>query len=1072
MEKLIIIIIYLLSTIPNLCISAVPPNELSCAENLATKFDFKGYFPNNDYCGNSSIIDCKNSSIIGVSITFIKISSMVLTEQDISCFPNLEKLYIMYLTISQSFLNYNITKGKKIDLIDVSCPNCRLTQKLGNYIFYSFISSENLVFNIGLVCHIVQVALISISGFYLEGPTEFTECNSNRMTLFGINYPDFSNMNSLSSVYLNLVDSFDQNSILNFSTISSSYVEIYHFTSVPFYYNQNFKISELSIEAPFENINQLSKISFVNNTNYKSIVIKCNGNSNFNFNGELPIILNNNVTFEFINSNLTKVPSLSEFGDYDNKITFSNNKFLDLNLPIYDGNGINYIFDSNGITGTIDKSWCNTILSIKDNKMNGEIPSCYQCYFNYTGNSKIPNIYNGFSGNQFTNYDKNIPCTTFRPQIKIINSTTLNVFGDDIGFDPYLWKFNGSIIMNSAYQINKFGSDYICNIGSYIGLDYFSILFTIPHEFLYTFPIIEKPIFVSNLTISNDNIYTFSGLYFSSYISYKNQSILIDGFECNQISTNFFETKCYLPPPPQTPSINKGNLNLVNIVINKFQNKFYINSTIETGNEMTCLNCNGNSDICDKSSGNCFCENGKYYSGCLCLDLKLDIECFQTNPFISSISPSTTDGGISTIFGSFGSINFNYSVLIDGTLCNGVNYISNNEIIFISPPGNGIKILTLIINGLSSLNAIYRYENKLVKCPGYTTTNCSGNGICKSNGECQCNSGWTSFDCSIILNNYNNNNGDGGGEIPQTYSVVDTNSGGTNILNQDVKFQIYLKTLKEINYQGKTIKEYQLQNNWNLNSTFSSSSSSSSNLIKQYKFSQNLIENKETTIISLIEEVVNPDGKEYRFAGTQFKLNQGSIKFTISIYNYSFQSNLNTLQLDLISTVDQSTITTTATTNSNDNECNSKSIEIDTSNINDLSNFNYIKISKNNKILEGRFINKVVSDGRATFFSTTITNDSNSIIVSLNLPHCKSECIIDPDFSLIVSPDFKSECNNNNNNENSKWLIPVVVVIPLICISVLITISILIYMKRVRSNHPLMKLIKLNKNKNNNNNKS
>ncbi|KAM9999408.1 hypothetical protein ACTFIY_008922 [Dictyostelium cf. discoideum] len=862
------------------------------------------------------------------------------------------------------------------------------------------------------------------------------------MTLFGKNYPDFSNISSQSFVDIHMVETFDKNSISNFSTLSSPRVSIYHFSSVPFYITENFKISYISFEATFENINHLSKISLVNNINYKSIVVTCIGNSGFSFNGELPIILNNNVTFEFTNSNLTKVPSLSTYGDYDNKITFSDNKFLDLQLPAYDGSGINYIFDSNSITGAIDKSWCNTILSIKNNKMKGDIPSCYQCYFNYSGSLKIPNIYDGLSGNHFTNYDKNIPCTTFRPQIKIINSTTLNVFGDDIGFDTYLWKFNGSIPMNSSYQINRFGSDYTCNIGSNIGLDYFSILFTTPHEFLYTFPIIGKPIIVSNLTISNDNIFTFSGLYYSSYIGHKNQVISIDGLECNQISTNFFETKCSPPPPSSTPTINKDNLNLVTIGIDKFQTKFYINSTIETGNEITCSNCNGNFDICDKSSGNCFCENGKYYSECLCLDLKFDSSCFQLDPFISSITPSTTDGGISTIFGSFGFFNFNYSVLIDGTLCNGVNS-SNDEIIFISPPGTGIKQLTLIINSLSRLNAIYHYENKFVKCPGKANY-CSGNGICKSNGECQCNSGWTSFDCSIAFNNNNNSS-----RTPPSNSEIDTNSGGTNIINQDVKFQIYLKTLKEINYQGRIIKEHQLQNNWNLNST---------NLTNnQYKFSQKLIENKSTTVISLIEEVVDPDGKEYRFAGTSFKLNQGSIKFTISIHNYSFQSNLNTLQLDLISIVDQPTITT----NDNyDNECNSKSIEIGTSNLNDLSNFNYIKISKNNKILEGRFINKVVSDGRATFFSTSITNNSNSIIVSFNLPHCKSECIIDPDFSLIVSPDFKSECNEYSNK---KWLIPVAVVIPVICISALIAISILIYMKRVHSNHPLMKLIKLNK---------
>ncbi|KAM9999409.1 hypothetical protein ACTFIY_008923 [Dictyostelium cf. discoideum] len=166
MEKILIILLFL-STISNLYISAIPPSELVCAENLAIKFDLRGYFPNNDYCGNSSIVLCQDSSIIGVSITIIFNSSMVLTDQDISCFPNLETLTIWYLTLSQGLLNYNIEKGKRITYINVLCPNCRLIQKAGNYQTFTYSSSQSLVFNIGFLCHIIQVSLISLAGFYL-----------------------------------------------------------------------------------------------------------------------------------------------------------------------------------------------------------------------------------------------------------------------------------------------------------------------------------------------------------------------------------------------------------------------------------------------------------------------------------------------------------------------------------------------------------------------------------------------------------------------------------------------------------------------------------------------------------------------------------------------------------------------------------------------------------------------------------------------------------------------------------------------------------------------------------------
>ncbi|KAN0047279.1 hypothetical protein ACTA71_001661 [Dictyostelium dimigraforme] len=1043
MEKLLVALFFVL-IFSNLTISTIPDGELVCAENLATKYNINELFPNNNYCGNSSIILC-TTSVIRLSINFLGIVSPILTEDDLSCFPNLEELVIKNLQITEGLLNYNFTKGTKITFQNPYCLNCNFTKKLGNYQYFLLSSFQNLIVNIGFICHIGEVAFTSGSGFYLQGPTELTQCSSNRMILYGINFPDLSKLSNVSSINFNMVGAFDKNSISNFSTLSAKSVGVYHSEKVPFYFDQNYKISEISIQAPFDH--QSSIISFINNINYNLISITSSNSLNFSVNGEIPIIVNNNVTFQFSQGNLTKIPSLANYGDYNHPVTLSNNK-LNGPLSIYDGRGINYIFDTNDITGTIDQSWCNTILSIKNNKLNGKIPTCYQCYFNYTGNSNIPNIYNGFTGNQFTNLNKSLPCTTFKPKIKTINSTTLNVYGDDIGFDPNLWWFNGTIPMNSNYQINKFGYDYTCNIGSNIGLDYFSILFTIPHQTLYTFSVTHKPVFVSNLKISKDGSYIFYGLYFSSYIGYQNQTIEIGGLQCNQSSTTFFNTKC-VPSEPINTDTTK--LNYVTIDVDQFQTKYYINSSLETNN-MPCSSCSGYLDTCDLTSGRCVCQNGRFYFGCLCSNYNFDITCYQPNPFISSVSPSNTSGGIATIFGSFGSFYNSYSILLNGFICSNVSF-SNSEISFIAPPGNGIQTLTLTINGVS-INEVYRYEDNVVICPG--NPQCSGNGICNSNGACKCNSGWTSFDCSIIFNNGggNNNNNNGGNEIPPTNSTIDGNTGGTNITNQEVNFQIYFKTLKEINYQGSIVNEYPLKNNWNLNTTFSPT-----NLTNQFIFDQAINENK-TRIISIIEEVTDQNGKEYDFAGTSFKLSQGSIKFTISIHNYSFQSNLNTLQLDLISIVDQST-----NTNNDDNQCNSKSVEIDTSNANDLSTFNYIKISKNNKILEGRFVNKMVSDGRPTFFSTTITNNSDSITVSLNLPHCQSECIIDPDFSLLVSPDFKSDCNKDNSNR--KWLIPVVVVVSVVSIASIIAISIILYKKSVISKDPIFKLLKLSKKNNN-----
>ncbi|KAM9966855.1 hypothetical protein ACTFIR_007090 [Dictyostelium discoideum] len=415
-------------------------------------------------------------------------------------------------------------------------------------------------------------------------------------------------------------------------------------------------------------------------------------------------------------------------------------------------------------------------------------------------------------------------------------------------------------------------------------------------------------------------------------------------------------------------------------------------------------NCNSHG-TCDITIGKCQCLKNTWSGS----------DCSIPYQVIRSVNESTTAGGEATFEGIFGDVHQGIKMQIGGIDCP-IVFNSSTIIKCMAPEGNGIKKVTLFQNDIYYTYDKYKYKTIELSCP----SNCLGNGICNtSTGECKCNSGYGSYDCSPIINNGGGglgetpNSNSNSGELvipPKSNTTLNEGTGGTNIVNQKTNFEIYFKSLYEIDYSGQIVKTYLLENNWKVNHDSNG----------QYTFNQTI--DNGCIITSRIDEINDENGKEFEFAGTSFTVSNGGIKFTVTIDNYQYQSNLNTLTLDFVSSVDEIQDT------QNNNECNSKDTEIDTSNVNDLSssNFNYIKISKNNKILSGRFINRLLSNGKATFFSTSVRNESNSIIVSLNLPHC-SQCIIDPDFSVLLSSDFVSNCPSVVDKRKS-YIIPVAVV--------------------------------------------
>ncbi|KAM9982359.1 hypothetical protein ACTFIZ_006877 [Dictyostelium cf. discoideum] len=449
----------------------------------------------------------------------------------------------------------------------------------------------------------------------------------------------------------------------------------------------------------------------------------------------------------------------------------------------------------------------------------------------------------------------------------------------------------------------------------------------------------------------------------------------------------------------------------------------------DVGGSITC-SC-GKGYLLDDDTKSCSdideCANNPCSSNSRCENKPGSFACVanvQPKHYISSVIPSTTLGGVASFFGVFGDSHQDITLTIGGNDCP-IIYNSSNIINCTAQPGSGKHSVNLTQNGVVFIgNNIYQYESIIKACP----KDCSNEnqGTCNTvNGECKCKQGFDGFDCSIKLHDNST--------ITLPENEVTVGNGVSSISNQDTNFKIYFKSLKEIDFNGEIVQTFNLTDNWKLVTSNIVNNEDTNN---NYLFTQTL-KNTTCTVTVTIEEV--KQDSEFLFAGTTFTVSKGLVKFTISIADYQYSSFLNTLQLEMISMAGK------VEDSNYNNDCNNKDTEIETNSADQsTTSFNVIKISKNNKILGARFINRVISDGKPTFLSTTIKNETDSIIVVLNLPHCTKECLIDPDFSLLVDPQFQAECESKSR----KWVVPVAVVVSVVGFSGLAVAGFILYKKQ------------------------
>ncbi|KAN0042837.1 hypothetical protein ACTA71_010467 [Dictyostelium dimigraforme] len=1053
---LISLFFIIVSIPPKLCV-VLNTADYQCLKTIVNYYNIDTFSTDStgtfNFCNVVPLIDCDNNGNLNGTVTLIASNT---TQKDLdpskfTCLSNFITLDLNGFNGSTGFFQTKLSCSSIIYRNVLFVDKLILLNSMPQYDSIEIISTSFINSTLKLS------TLFGLKTFKLSQSTIIMEnnlgSNLNSLTVLELeicNFVDFSYLPSLQKLNLTISPCFQDRFDLIY-TISSEqvYISSQQGAVIPLAVvsaitpNYTYITVKGDIERP-TSIIDLTSIT-------KQYTMTIIGAPSLNINGKYPFINKANVEIRLYNCSIQSVQPFNQFGDQNIFIHYS---IAQSPLGIFDGS-IRYIdFSNNSITSTIDSSWCNTQISLSNNQMEGVIPSCFSCYFNAPIspiNPTFPLMYDRFVGNNFKNLDRDLPCTTFAPRVNVFNdSRGVLIYGTDIGYEPSFWN----IETKSGALTRVYGKEYLVltsKFDYFINRDRIVVEFSQPIQQIITFPTrdnfslptISLALFSTTTTTTTLSIY---GEFFSSYLGYSYQSIKVNGVPCEFNLTSFTNVNCSFSNSDDFAidlnvlQITVGNLTREYII--KIEPGFYNNiqcpnnctdsigiCNLSSGNcevpHFLCLNncTDPTQGICDGNTGLCSCKVGKWFGK----------DCSLPYHYISSTDSSIINGiNEISLYGFFGSLHNNLSVKIGDQQCSPITLNTSSLIQCKTPNGNGIKNVELTQNNYTYVGInIFKYINTIIDCPN----KCSNNGICNTtNGICKCNLGFTLYDCSAIINtngvgignNNNNNNNNNNAGINTT---IDRGSGSTNIIDNQTKFQIYFKSLKEIDFNNNIVKEYPLLKNWSFNNT----ETKESNI---YEFKQLINGTSNDCIVkTIIEEIKDENGKQFTFANTNFIVDYGSIKFTISITNYTYQSTLNSLQLDLISAVDQI----------NENkDCNTKNTEIDTTNINDQSTFSYIKISKNNKILAGRFINKVISDSRPTFFSTTSKSDSNSVIVTLNLPHC-NECIVDPDFSILVDSEFKTKCNDNSNSR--KWLLPVVIVVPVVFVSILIVVLITLYKK-------------------------
>ncbi|EGG15889.1 hypothetical protein DFA_09558 [Cavenderia fasciculata] len=441
-----------------------------------------------------------------------------------------------------------------------------------------------------------------------------------------------------------------------------------------------------------------------------------------------------------------------------------------------------------------------------------------------------------------------------------------------------------------------------------------------------------------------------------------------------------------------------------------------------------CLNtgCSGHGS-CD-INGTCICDTG-YYS----------VKCSEKYPTFRSGSYDLNDRKLISIYGDFGPFNQTIvSITLNSTDC---QVTSKSQTLInctlVSEPTDGLALVRLTVDNSTNNGNNWIYFKPSSQSSGSGSDsdgsggeltcpfNCYGHGQC-INGKCKCDTGYSSIDnCLTKTSNHTN--------TPNTTSPT------TSFDIDGIDFQFEMIAIQEIDTDDNIINQV-LTNSWN--STLSLDNQTQTTTVNYQ------LNNSDTTALVTATISFSQQPRDIQFGSQLLHIDANSIKLSVNISNWTFNTFLTTLRVIFKTTIN----------NDQSIEFDCQDVNIDTLSYDQLSNsIQYLRVVKDNIQFTGRFIDYVLSDGRPTFSKTSIINKTASledqsqstILIGISMPQCQS-CSLDPDFTpLLIDKSDDSGCSKSNT-----WRIIVGVVVGVFgAVAIAVGSIILIKKKRVTKRH-------------------
>ncbi|EGG17369.1 hypothetical protein DFA_08364 [Cavenderia fasciculata] len=628
------------------------------------------------------------------------------------------------------------------------------------------------------------------------------------------------------------------------------------------------------------------------------------------------------------------------------------------------------LFDNPGITGTLGQEYCYIeSISISNTGLTA-IPDCFWCYMISQGYAFVTDLQKPAT----------LDCTVTVDNLNLLSvNGRYNVTGDLIGWGRGIdyvedFKPNRALIFNDpSFQIK--------------GLNYNRMITFSSTDF--TFNITEVGFACYNQMLMSNNLYMFE-----------------------------YKITCQNFNPTMPPTI-KLKFSGQECVISKYDNVKY---------EIFCLLVN------PKIGADTFIIANQYHSN--------EIVVFiSQNPVVTSftLEPPTYPPTYLNMYGLF-SLNtspentviyFNYTapVIEEWFMCN-VTFVNTTYLrcIFTRTPDPGFQ--TMFMSTESTAGQFQSNTIPYIPAPLPTidncknmTNNCHGHGTCV-NGQCQCDEGWTDFDCKIEKN-------------PAPGVIIQPNytDPTVNFTHGDYSFSFNLISIQELDYENKLINEL-ATDKWNVTSNNSTDLTSISYLFNN--------QNKSSLYDYLVVKSVVEFSSKPRsidFGGDLIQISAGSIKIGVNITNWPYKSLMSTLRV---------VFSTVINNNQSIVGCDNSVNTIDTFQQSaDNGTLQYLRVVKDDVQFFGRFLDFMVSDGRKTYSKTQVmnvtaygdaANNQSLAIIGIHVPQC-TVCLVDPDFSALLvdrtNYDTSGTCTTSEKNENWKIIVGIVVgVVGAIAISI------------------------------------